>query len=527
MHVCQNLQILVRTRGLGRVLGKVISRALRREDHHHLDDVPQRRRPTTSALRQQEAAPVVEDALDVTEDVHAHAEKAVDDAEGFPGGPHDPSVLIDYGDHEHPQLKLFSHGRNVQKFGRPAPEIEGLVVATRLSLLIACSVDTGDRRLISAFVERWHKETNSFHLPIGELTITLDDVVSLLHLPIIGAFHSFETLHVEEAVLMLVELLEVSGEEVKVKTTQQCYQIVAMSKCEAGHWTVAACAYLLHLLGCTLFANKNAFRDLSQGGSYTRGAAALCWMYEHFPSVAESLSDLDYDEMSPHAYRWIAMKVSLKSLPASTYRKRLDGLTIANVCWMPYGDHCVVHDFDLISCFLDGVPLSSDIDQRGWCGNLDMFKPFHHRLMLSFEDIDDRWMHFSDYLAAVEQIYVVPRQCASDYMQWFFMISHPFMTPAQPADPDDTYVEPHIPKVPVAPAAAPAHAPSNVEQPRHAVEACQTIVERLDRLFNPRIVTADTKIHKIMKDCLRIARGVIAEDNVYVKSRRRRCTDQP
>jgi len=48
--------------------------------------------------------------------------------------------------------------------------------------------------------------------------------------------------------------------------------------------------------------------------------------------------------------------------------------------------------------------------------------------MLSFEDIDDRWMHFSDYLVAVGQICVVPGQCASNYMQWFFMISHLFMT---------------------------------------------------------------------------------------------------
>jgi len=59
-------------------------------------------------------------------------------------------------------------------------------------------------------VERWHKETSSFHLPVRELTITLDDVASLLHPPIIGAFHSFESLHVNKAVLMLVELLEVS-----------------------------------------------------------------------------------------------------------------------------------------------------------------------------------------------------------------------------------------------------------------------------------------------------------------------------
>ena len=104
--------------------------------------------------------------------------------------------------------------------GKSAPEIEGLVAATGLSFLIAYSVDTGDRGLIYAFVERWHKETSSFHLPVGELTITLDDVASLLHLPIIGTFHSFEPLHINKAVLMLVELLEVSREEARAETTQ-------------------------------------------------------------------------------------------------------------------------------------------------------------------------------------------------------------------------------------------------------------------------------------------------------------------
>ena len=81
-------------------------------------------------------------------------------------------------------MKLVSHGRKVEKFGKPVPEIEGIVAATGLSSLITCSLDTGDRGLVSAFVERWHKETSSFHLPIGEVTITLDDVASLLHLPI-------------------------------------------------------------------------------------------------------------------------------------------------------------------------------------------------------------------------------------------------------------------------------------------------------------------------------------------------------
>ena len=87
----------------------------------------------------------------------------------------------------------------MQKLGRPIPIIEGLVVGTGLSPLIACSVDTGDRGLISSFVESWHMETSSFHLPMGEVTITLDDVVSLLHLPIVGDFHTFQPLHVDEA----------------------------------------------------------------------------------------------------------------------------------------------------------------------------------------------------------------------------------------------------------------------------------------------------------------------------------------
>jgi len=96
---------------------------------------------------------------------------------------------------------------------------------------------------------------------------------------------------------------------------------------------------------------------------------------------------------------------------------------------------------------------------------------------VSFEEIDDRWMHYLDHLAPASQICVVPGQCAPKYMDWFLLISHPFMTVAQTSDPprhppvtqDASFVEPHIPQVLVAPTAAPAHAPSDVEQPRHAM----------------------------------------------------------
>lgn len=54
--------------------------------------------------------------------------------------------------------------------------------------LVDCSLTMLDGKLLKTFVERWHKETSSFHLPFGEMTITLDDVSSLFHLPMIGSF---------------------------------------------------------------------------------------------------------------------------------------------------------------------------------------------------------------------------------------------------------------------------------------------------------------------------------------------------
>lgn len=43
-----------------------------------------------------------------------------------------------------------------------------------------------DKYLISALVERWRLQTNSFDLPIGEMTITLQDISCLWGLPISG-----------------------------------------------------------------------------------------------------------------------------------------------------------------------------------------------------------------------------------------------------------------------------------------------------------------------------------------------------
>ena len=59
-------------------------------------------------------------------------------------------------------------------------------------------------------------------------------MASLLHLPNIGVFHSFEALHVGKAVELLVDLLEVNSQEAKDETLQ----------CDVGQWIIAARTYV-------------------------------------------------------------------------------------------------------------------------------------------------------------------------------------------------------------------------------------------------------------------------------------------
>ena len=55
---------------------------------------------------------------------------------------------------------------------------------------------------------------------MGEVTITLDDVAFLLHLPVVGDLHAFQPVHVDNVVQMLVELLMVTVEAARAETAQ-------------------------------------------------------------------------------------------------------------------------------------------------------------------------------------------------------------------------------------------------------------------------------------------------------------------
>ncbi|CAL9026495.1 unnamed protein product, partial [Prunus brigantina] len=73
-------------------------------------------------------------------------------------------------------------------WGNPNNSIfKGYIQRSGLEHLIRCSYRNADKIVVSTFVEMWHPETNTFHMPFGEMTITLDDVSSILGIPVSGA----------------------------------------------------------------------------------------------------------------------------------------------------------------------------------------------------------------------------------------------------------------------------------------------------------------------------------------------------
>lgn len=83
--------------------------------------------------------------------------------------------------------------------------LRGLIVVSGLSLYISTSYQFINKVVVSAFVERWYLETNTFHTPFGEMTIT-HNVSALQGTPVVGRSISLpiERLPNRDAIIPLV-----------------------------------------------------------------------------------------------------------------------------------------------------------------------------------------------------------------------------------------------------------------------------------------------------------------------------------
>lgn len=156
-----------------------------------------------------------------------------------------------------------------------------------------------DCGLIRALVERWRQETHTFHLPIGEATITLQDIGVLSGLPIDGASviglelsRSAETWATicEELLGIRPPTSQIVGGAIKTRWLMTAFDYAHIPEdATEDRLNQISRAYMLALIGGTVLADTSGnrvklvylelLRDMDAIGTYSWGGAALAFLY--------------------------------------------------------------------------------------------------------------------------------------------------------------------------------------------------------------------------------------------------------
>ncbi|KAI5433553.1 hypothetical protein KIW84_020732 [Lathyrus oleraceus] len=396
-----------------------------------------------------------------TLDRGASSSAAAAEPAGYPGGPYDTSLLVKYehhvarhlwfGEERGPkkELKVAGHGLKLTSRVPLAllPQMESWVSRSGLSSLQRTSLNKIDTNLVSAFVEKWHLETSSFHMPFGEMSITLDDVACLLHLPIRGIFWSPEDVTEELAVELAVDYLGVSQGQAQSHVRicrgsyyklEWLYDLFVHHRA-ASSWAYATRAYLL-LLGAA--ALVTLYRYLGDASMYSckqlGGYPTLlqCWIHEYFPTVGKRWENWKPAENYglPRAMRWSYRQGVLK---VDDLRPILDELTPTDVIWRPFEDHRAWRVFDEI-CLYRGclkwgetvVPYLPDRCLRQFGYRKYVPSPPLDCMMAT--DIDVDWISYHQSVIAVigsSTVATTPSDVEDGYLEWYYRVSHPRLVP--------------------------------------------------------------------------------------------------
>lgn len=123
-------------------------------------------------------------------------------------------IIFDKFQERNPQ-KFVNHRRNIVAFPQLNEDwFQSVLFLYGMKDICMTSYALVNHDMLNAFLERWHSETSSFHLSHGEMSITLDDVLCLLHLHISGRFLDHGRITKDEAVEMMVEYLGVDPKKV-------------------------------------------------------------------------------------------------------------------------------------------------------------------------------------------------------------------------------------------------------------------------------------------------------------------------
>ncbi|XP_061352663.1 uncharacterized protein LOC133297513 isoform X2 [Gastrolobium bilobum] len=236
-----------------------------------------------------------------------------------------------------------------------------------------------DHALVSALVERWRPETQTFHMPQGEVTITLEDVHHLLGLPTDGeavsgvaGHHDFRHLILQSLGLVPNSRREFQGGRLNLGFLRVEYgDYEKHAGTELGRIMYTR-ALIMRILGGMLFVDTASsfvparfllfLDDFQRTGTFSWGSAVLAhiyrelsrltdrshsdmggcvlllqlWAWTRFPSISPPLPDVVHPE-AIYGHRFnVFDRRQQRFARLPRYRYHLDVMQRCQIIWRPY-----------------------------------------------------------------------------------------------------------------------------------------------------------------------------------------------
>ncbi|KAK9988546.1 hypothetical protein SO802_028785 [Lithocarpus litseifolius] len=216
--------------------------------------------------------------------------------------------------------------------------------------------------LMMALVERWRPETHTFHMPHGEVTITLQDVEVLLGLPVDGDAVTGSTQKEWENVWADLlgfrpinqEHTQLTGHRILIKWLLKQIADPLPPNAEEEELHKYARCYILALLGDTIFMDKSGdrlYRELCRASDKKASQIGGClllvqyWAWARFPYLCSAVERGPLMDAygppvrGPLSLKWVWVP-NKKNRPThifrDRYRQQIVSMLPGQVVWQPY-----------------------------------------------------------------------------------------------------------------------------------------------------------------------------------------------
>ncbi|CAN6309217.1 unnamed protein product [Urochloa humidicola] len=308
-------------------------------------------------------------------------------AQNLDPGPVDKSVLVEQEFHRsgalfagkiYKPVRFIEHGPRLNQWEVRHKGVLALLQRSGFYHLSFLKRVQLDHALLNALVERWHRETQTFHLRFGEITVLLKDVAILTGLRVHGAPVTGPTnCNWEQLCAQLLgqEPPQIKGGSINIAWLLDTFKTLP-EDANQSDVEYAARAYILYQIGCSLFPDPSGtrvhlkylalLRDFDASGEMAWGAAVLAhlyrelgkasmkgkanccafltllqiWAWEHIQiGCPERLENKVLHDDWPLGCRWnvgFKSRESAWCMDHDFYRHGLDTISYCEITWDPY-----------------------------------------------------------------------------------------------------------------------------------------------------------------------------------------------